>query len=98
MHFAHRNPAIFGLLASAILASPVAADGKRKLSTDLFDPPRLYITPDAVALTYTVPDDSKPGIPYLWWLTPGTKDQVNFGYYVGALSWWQPTFTPADGE
>ena len=92
--------AVFGLLGSTILAGAVAAGGgdgggdRNKPSADPFDPPRIYITPDAKALTYTDPDDTKPGIPYRWWITPGPKDQVNFGYYVGALSWWQPTFAP----
>jgi hypothetical protein len=96
MHFTHKKIALFGLLASTVLVGPVAAGGgggggggggNNNPSTDLFDPPRIYITPDASALTYT--DPSPNGIPYRWWVSPGKK-QVNFGYYVGSKSWWEP--------
>lgn len=92
MPFKFEKAAAFGLLGSAILAGPLAAGGgngwwDNKPATDLFDPPRIYVTPDADALTYTSP--SANGIPYRWRVTPGKK-QVNFGYYVGAKSWWEP--------
>jgi hypothetical protein len=55
MDLANKKSAAFGLLTSTVLAGPVAADGEWRPSTDPFDPPRIYITPDATALTYTTP-------------------------------------------
>jgi hypothetical protein len=78
-----RKIAFLGLAAGSICAWPVFAD----------DGARLFPTPDPAALTYTTP--ASTGIPYRWWVTLGPHDQVDFGYYVGALSWWQPSNPPA---
>ncbi len=77
------------LIASAILARQAAATD---FSTDPFVPPRVYATPDASTLKYTTP--SPNGIPYRWWVTLGANGQANFGYYVGARSWWEPANPP----
>lgn len=84
-----KNIAALGLLAGGIAVWPAYADDPP------FCPPG-YITPSASELSYTVPDDSLPGIPYRWRVTLGSKDETNFGYYVGALSAYQPGFPPPD--
>ena len=86
--------AVFGLLASTVLAGPVAAGGDWRPSADPFDPPRIYITLTQGTYLHRCLRRDQTWQPYRWWITPKPKDQVNFGYYVGALSWWQPTFAP----
>lgn len=92
MYLMRKTAAVFGLLASIISGSPGAAFAGDKPSDwqpdpNLFYPPRIYITPSPTALTYTPP--SSTGIPYRWLVTP-EKTQVNFSYYVGSKSWWEP--------
>jgi hypothetical protein len=111
MHFTHKKMALFGLLASTIFAGPVAAGGggggDGGPSTDIFNPPHIYLTPGPNTLTYTIPDESgnTAGIPYSWTVNLGQKssstanggqggkgEAVIFGFFVGALSWNQPGF------
>jgi hypothetical protein len=92
MHIMRNISAFLGLLASIISVSPetaFAGDKPNDWTPDpnLFYPPRIYITPSPTALTYTTP--SPNGIPYRWLVTP-EKTQVNFSYYVGSKSWWEP--------
>jgi hypothetical protein len=92
MTIAHRKIAALGLAVGGILIWPAYAGNSGNAP---FCPPS-YITPTASELTYTVPDESgvTPGIPYSWVVTLGREDQTNFGFFVGALSWYQPTFSP----
>lgn len=73
-------------------AGAAIADGSR-FSTNPFDPPRLYATPPATALSFTLP--SPDGIPYRWKVNLGAREQVTFGGTVGAKSWWEPANPPA---
>jgi hypothetical protein len=90
MHFAHKKIALFGFAAGSLFAGPVFAQNATPVAP--LNEPRVYKTPDSKTLTYTTP--SATGIPYRWWVTLGQKDQTDFGYYVGALSWWQPGNPP----
>lgn len=82
-----------GLVAGVLGSGPVAAQEYEDVSTNIFLPPHAYVTPSASALVFTAP--SADGIPYRWWATMDAHEQVSFGYYVGARSWWEPTNPPA---
>lgn len=76
-------------LAGAVVAAPAIADETTQPAA------ALGSAPSAAAPTLTYTEPSATGIPYRWWVTLGSSGQVNFAYYVGARSWWEPANPPA---
>ena len=111
MTLVHKKIAALGLVAGSILLAGSAAAGDgggggQPPSTDIFNPPHIYLNPSPNALTYSIPDKSgaTAGIPYSWTVNlgqtstaagadGGKNGPIIFGFFVGALSWHQPTFT-----
>ncbi len=105
MHFAHKKIALFGFAAGGLFAGSVFAQDTTPVAP--VNAPRVYKTPDSKTLTAADPSTefscpsgvTSPsglcGIPYIWYVTLGPKDRTDFGFFVGALSWWQPGFPPA---